>query len=130
MNYIVICSVVAIIVVFVLILNNLLYQYQKRKVQHVNQTHNNNVISDTLLLIDKLEEWNSIIETKEGARDLLAVLNEICVNVFDTKLNVNITQDEFNRMSMNQTKASIQLVLDQLRDKLSSQLVDHAIDLQ
>lgn len=114
----------------VMIINDYLHQYQQCKVNQVKQEHNYDLTNQMLELLDQFDQWNSIIETKEGFRDLLGVLNELCVRVFDSSIEVNITEDEFNRMSIQQLQLSVDQLIDQIRYQLTSSTADRIIGRQ
>ena len=114
----------------VMIVNDYLHQYQQFKFDQVKQEHNYDLTNQMIELLDQFDQWNSIIETKEGFRDLLGVLNDLCVRVFDTNIEVNITEDEFNRMSIQQLQLSVDQLIDQIRYQISSQTTDRVVDRQ
>lgn len=55
-------------------------------------------------LVKYLNEWNDSITTREGAFDFYLGLNRITNEIFHTNLQVLITKDEFNRLSIDTIK--------------------------
>lgn len=130
MEYTLIVGYILIAVIIVIIVSDYMHQYQQFKLDNIVNDHNDSVATEILELLDQFDQWNDVIETKEGYHDLLVVLNDICVNIFNTKISVNITQDEFNRLSNQQTQQCISQLIDQIRYQLCSQQSDRVIDLQ
>ena len=130
MSYTIIIGCGLVVVMIAMIINDYLHQYQQFKVNQVKQEHNYDLTNQMLELLDQFDQWNSIIETKEGFRDLLGVLNELCVRVFDSSIEVNITEDEFNRMSIQQLQLSVDQLIDQIRYQLTSSTADRVIGHQ
>lgn len=130
MSYTIAIGCGLVVIMLILIINDYLHQYQQFKIDQVKQQHNYDLTNQMLELLDQFDQWNSIIETKEGFRDLLGVLNELCVRVFDTSIEVNITEDEFNRMSIQQLQLSVDQLIDQIRYQITSSTADHVIGHQ
>ena len=79
-------------------------------------------------MVEQFDQWLSIADTKEALMDLLYNLNEFTTNTFNNRIQFNITKDEFNRMSVDQVKAFITQLLDQIRNDIMSEptvRVDH-----
>ena len=66
-------------------------------------------------VLDDFDQWNQCIETKEAAIGLIAEIDDMCYTLFNNHITINITKDEFNRLSIGQTKAFIQQLIDQIR---------------
>ena len=66
-------------------------------------------------VLDDFDQWNQCIETKEAAIGLIAEIDDMCYTLFKNHITINITKDEFNRLSIGQTKAFIQQLIDQIR---------------
>lgn len=66
-------------------------------------------------VLDDFDQWNQCVETKEAAIGLIAEIDDMCYTLFKNHITINITKDEFNRLSIGQTKAFIQQLIDQIR---------------
>ena len=66
-------------------------------------------------VLDDFDQWNQCVETKEAAIGLIAEIDDMCYTLFKSHISINITKDEFNRLSIGQTKAFIQQLIDQIR---------------
>ena len=66
-------------------------------------------------VLDDFDQWNQCVETKEAAIGLIAEIDDMCYTLFNNHITINITKDEFNRLSIGQTKAFIQQLIDQIR---------------
>ena len=75
-----------------------------------------NLTDEIVEVLDQFDQWLLIADTKEALMDLLYNLNEFTTNTFNNRIQFNITKDEFNRMSVDQVKAFITQLLDQIRN--------------
>lgn len=92
------------------------------------KVHSTNLTNEIIEVVEQFDQWLSIADTKEALMDLLYNLNEFTTNTFNNRIQFNITKDEFNRMSVDQVKAFITQLLDQIRNDIMSEptvRVDH-----
>lgn len=60
------------------------------------------------------KQWNAAITTKQGFIDMYNQLNEYCLNVYNCPLTVNMTKEEFDRLSIESIRKLNDEALDQL----------------
>lgn len=109
---------------FVLIIGVIGYYEYKDHVtakQVSTKVHSTNLTDEIVEVLDQFDQWLSIADTKEALMDLLYNLNEFTTNTFNNRIQFNITKDEFNRMSVDQVKAFITQLLDQIRNDVMSE---------
>lgn len=116
---------------FVLIIGVIGYHEYKDHVtakQVLTKVHSTNLTDQIIEVLEQFDQWLLIADTKEALMDLLYNLNEFTTNTFNNRIQFNITKDEFNRMSVDQVKAFITQLLDQIRNDVMSEptvRVDH-----
>ena len=104
---------------FVLIIGVIGYHEYKDRVtakQVSTKVHSTNLTDQIIEVLEQFDQWLLIADTKEALMDLLYNLNEFTTNTFNNRIQFNITKDEFNRMSVDQVKAFITQLLDQIRN--------------
>lgn len=104
---------------FVLIIGVIGYREYKDHIttkQTSTKVRSTNLTDEIVEVLDQFDQWLLIADTKEALMDLLYNLNEFTTNTFNNRIQFNITKDEFNRMSVDQVKAFITQLLDQIRN--------------
>ena len=112
------------IAAFVLIIGVIGYREYKDHIinkQTTTKVRSTNLTDEIVEVLDQFDQWLLIADTKEALMDLLYNLNEFTTNTFNNRIQFNITKNEFNRMSVDQVKAFITQLLDQIRNDVMSE---------
>lgn len=89
--------------------------------QTSTKVRSTNLTDEIVEVLNQFDQWLLIADTKEALMDLLYNLNEFTMNTFNNRIQFNITKDEFNRMSVDQVKAFITQLLDQIRNDVMNE---------
>lgn len=81
-----------------------------------NKQHPKDQFTNELLeLLDYYKQWNQDITTYQGAQQLLYNLNDLSIHLFNSEINCNLNQKEFNRVSLDYIKTNIDDLIDQIK---------------
>ena len=83
--------------------------------------------TELLELLDYYKQWNQDITTYQGAQQLLYNLNDLSIHLFNSEINCNLNQKEFNKVSLDYIKTNIDDLIDQIKESIckGDREVDH-----
>ena len=90
---------------------------------HYNQVQSNCTIVHEMIkdvLVD-FKQWNQSITTKKGCIDFYATLDRFLSETYGTNLRLQITEQEFDKMTVTAIKQLNDQALDEIIDQLKKQ---------
>ena len=84
----------------------------------INRRNAKEHVNDGVELIKQFIQWNETLTTKKALLDFYGVLSNTCSNAFGCQLKLNITQQEFDQLSIDSIKMLNNQALEDLMDEI------------